>query len=82
MSLEKKVSLFLLLLFDKIYHNVGRTKNTDGHQNYPDTFQIKKLVYVKYNENNFFLDLDSPLFDDSNNPRIIEIQSLVAKKSH
>ncbi|CAB4396390.1 unnamed protein product [Rhizophagus irregularis] len=28
-SLEKKVSLFLLLLFDKIYHNIGRTKNNN-----------------------------------------------------
>ncbi|GES96204.1 hypothetical protein GLOIN_2v1782578 [Rhizophagus clarus] len=26
-SLKKKISLFLLSLFDKIYHNLGRTKN-------------------------------------------------------
>src|SRR2546421_3347983 len=29
-SLEKKVSLFLLSLFDKIYHNIGRTKNINN----------------------------------------------------
>ena len=44
-------------------------------------FKIKKLIYVRYNKNKIFLDLDSPLLDDSNKPKIIEIQSLVAEKS-
>ena len=30
MSLEKKVSLFLLSLFDKIYHNIGKTINNNN----------------------------------------------------
>ena len=28
--LEKKISLFLLSLFDKIYHNIGKTKNNNN----------------------------------------------------
>ena len=45
-SLEKKVSLFLLLLFDKIYHNIGRTKNNNN-----ETFELpsfnNRIVDIK-----------------------------------
>ena len=44
-------------------------------------FKLKTyILYVKYNKNNFFLDLDSHLFDDFNKLKIIEIQSLVVEK--
>jgi hypothetical protein len=45
-SLEKKVSLFLLSLFDKIFHNLGKTKNQNNR-----TFELpsfnNKIVDIK-----------------------------------
>ncbi|POG75269.1 hypothetical protein GLOIN_2v1770313 [Rhizophagus irregularis DAOM 181602=DAOM 197198] len=45
-SLEKKVSLFLLSLFDKIYHNIGRTKN-NGNETFEFPSFNNRIVNVK-----------------------------------
>ena len=46
-SLEKKVSLFLLSLFDKIYHNIGKTQNNGGKFELPsfDNNNIDKKLF-------------------------------------
>ena len=82
MSLEKKVSLFLLLLFDKIYHNVGKTKNNNNK-----TFELpsfnNKIVDIRalplaWSTSNLpsedkFCDAKKCNITDSSSPNIILI---------
>ncbi|PKY28197.1 hypothetical protein RhiirB3_480441 [Rhizophagus irregularis] len=45
-SLEKKVSLFLLSLFDKIYYNIGKTKN-NGNETFEFPSFNNRIVNMK-----------------------------------
>ncbi|PKY59052.1 hypothetical protein RhiirA4_481489 [Rhizophagus irregularis] len=45
-SLEKKVLLFLLSLFNKIYHNIRKTKN-NGHETFEFSSFNNRIVNIK-----------------------------------
>src|SRR5256885_2663601 len=75
-SLEKKVSLFLLSLFDKIYHNIGRTKNINNRifelpsfNNRNVDIRVLPLAWSTSNlpNNDKFCDLESCLLSNTVN---------------
>ncbi|PKY60017.1 hypothetical protein RhiirA4_483254 [Rhizophagus irregularis] len=75
-SLEKKVSLFLLSLFDKIYHNIGKSSNNNNNVFELPSFNNRnvdvKLLPLAWStsnlpENNRFCDAENCLSSNSSN---------------